>query len=602
MDGIRPRKAHWIKLNHQNRIPTRWISFDTEANKRISRSQEVQTWRLACAYRWRTSLKRGDAMERKEFWTPEKLWEWVTEFCRPEQRTVVWAHNLSYDIRIAQVFDILPQLGWRLDWCNLGSSVSSMTWRGERGTLVFADLFTWLPMRLEDIGELVGLPKGEMPVSDRSGKPWVDYCFRDAEIVYKAVSEIVKYIDTEDLGNWQPTGAGMSYATWRHKFMEHRVLVHDDEGALSAERAAMHTGRAEAWRHGTLEGDIWYEVDFRQAYTRIAAEVELPTKLKWHNGILSLDQYKQLRSRFRVLCRCEVRTAVPSVPCRSGQRYVWPSGRFTTWLWDAEVDSLLDSNGQVRILEAYVYTKHPILQRWAKWVLSVQDAPSETTPGVVKKWIKHSGRTLIGRLSLRSSQWAVWGTNPEGEQGISHMVDMHTGVVRRMMHVGGQTYEEVAKHEGQDSLPQVTGYIMSTCRVWLWQAMKTAGFDNIAHVDTDSLIVNTAGMHRLNRGYSRNFDDLFQVKAQYSTMTVYGPRNYRGDDVRKVAGVPRKAQETAPNVFQGESWTSLGTDLAGQNTGSVTVQKRTWNLKREDPRRDDAPGAGTFTVPKVIDQ
>lgn len=602
MDTDEKRTAHWIRLNHQNRIPTRWISFDTESQKFLRKKVETQTWSLACAYRWRTNLKSGDNVERAAFFSPGPFWEWVTEFCRPEQRTVIWAHNLSHDIRISAAFEILPKLGWRLEWCNLSSSVSSMTWRSDRGTLVFADLFTWLPMPLEDVGELVGLPKKDMPESSYAKRLWLEYCYRDAEIVYKAVSEMVKYIDTEDLGNWQPTGAGMAFATWRHKFMTEKVLVHADERALSAERAAMHTGRAEAWRHGELTGDTWYEVDIRQAYTRIAATVELPTKLKWHNRGLSRSQYLELRSRFRVLCRCEVRTAVPSVPVHSHGRIIWPIGRFTTWLWDAEVDSAFAEGGDIRILEAYVYTRKPVLQDWARWVMAVQQRPDTEASPVVRKWIKHSGRTLIGRLSLRSSQWALWGANPDGEQGVSHMVNVEDGRVTRMMHVGDQTFEETGKREGKDSLPQITGYIMSVCRVQLWDAMRVAGLTNIAHVDTDGLIVNADGLMRMTAHYGAEFRERFQIKSNYERMHVYAPRNYRGDDVRKVAGVPRKAVEVSPNVFEGESWSSLATDLSEKRTASVTVMQRTWEVNAKDPRRLSAPGAGTFTVPMVVDQ
>ena len=596
------RRAHWIKLNHQNRIPNRWIAFDTESKSWIKKGVETQTWNLACAYRWRTSLKAGDAMERAAFYHPEPFWEWVTEFCRPEQRTVIWAHNLGYDSRISAAFDLLPKMGWRLEWSNLSSSVSSMTWRSNRGTLVFADLFTWLPMPLEEVGKLVGLDKLDMPTVTWAKRKWLDYCYRDAEIVYRAVSDIVKFIDTQDLGNWQPTGAGMAFATWRHKFMTEKVLVHDNESALTAERQAMHTGRAEAWRHGELRGDRWYEVDIRQAYTRLAATSNLPTKIKFHTGAISRNQYMELRSRFAVLCKIQVRTDVPCLPTHRGQRHIWPIGEFTSWLWDAEVDLAMDECRSVRILESYVYTRHPILEQWALWVLKTQGMGPEVVSPVVAKWIKHSGRTLIGRLALRSSQWQVWGANPERAQGISHMVDVESGNVTRMMHVGDQTFQETGKVEGKDSLPQITGYIMSKCRVQLWQAMKAAGFLNIAHVDTDGLIVNDAGLIRLQNVYGAAFDSTFQIKARYNSMIVYSPRNYRGDDVRKTSGVPRKAVEVAPNVFEGESWSSLARDLGEGETDRVTVMKRTWELSTEDPRRMSAPGAGTYTVPYVMGQ
>lgn len=602
MDEKQERKAHWVKFNHQNRVPGRWISFDTESYTLVKGKERSQFWRVGAAWRWRTGLKGGDYAESEFFSTPEKLWQWVTDYCRPGERTVVTCHNLGYDVRISEVMRILPDLGWRLEWCNLGSTVSSMTWRGPRGTLVFSDLFTWLPMRLEDIGELVGVPKLNMPTTRAKIADWRTYCLRDAEIVYLAVKEIAAYIKSNNLGNWQPTGAGMSYATWRHKFMTHRVLVHDDEEALEAERKAMHTGRAEAWRHGEITGETWVEVDLKQAYTQIAAAMELPTKLKYHHGGLSRNQYMELRSRFAVLCHVQVRTSVPCVPVHSGQRTLWPVGEFDTWLWDAEMDIALDEADSVRIVECFVYTKAPILSDWAHWVLRIQGLPDEVSPPVIKKWVKHSGRTLIGRIALRTSQWAVWGGNPEGRAGISHMVDTESGKVSRMMHAGDRTFVEEEKREGRDSLPQVTGYIMSVCRTWLWNAMKIAGAENIAHVDTDSLIVNVKGLEAMYKAYGAGFGKLWQIKATYDKMHVYGPRNYRGDGIRKVSGVSKKAKEVEPNLFVGERWASMAGDMANGITGSVSMYDHTWHAKTADPRRMDAAGIGTFTQPVRLDQ
>jgi hypothetical protein len=598
----RERQNHWIRHNHQNRIPSRWIAFDTEARKEQHSDGETQSWRLGCAVKWRTDLATGNQAVYSGFDTPAELWQWVTGFCKPKTRTVVWAHNLGYDIRISQAMELLPELGWRLDWCNLGAQVSTMTWRSDQGTLTFADLTAWLPMSLEKVGELVGIPKMRMPNAHTSRKGWVEYCMNDVRILHKAVDEIVSFVRSEDLGNWQPTGAGMAFATWRHKFLSHKVLVHNDMDAIAAERAAMHTGRAEAWKHGTLKGDIWTELDLRQAYVHIARDTDLPTKLKWHTGPLTLRQYDELRGRFRVLVRAEVRTAVPAVPCNVGGRVIWPVGTFTTWLWDCELDMALDSAEQVIIRESYVYTRAPVLAEWAAWVLDVQRWDDEKASPVIKRWIKHSGRTLIGRIALRTASWAVWGSNPEQEAGISYIVDAETGTINRLMHVGEQTMVEEARVEGQDSLPQITGYIMSESRRVLWTAMVVAGLDNIAHVDTDSILVNSAGLARLSQHYGELFASMWQPKATYRVLTVYGPRNYRAGYDRKVSGIPKQAVEVEPNTFAGESWSSMAGDMAAGRQGTVTITYKQWRMATKDPRRMSRRGSGTGTEPIRVDQ
>lgn len=588
------RFSHWVKLNHQNRVPCRWVAFDSESYVTYQGDTEIQTWAMGAAIRWRTDLKTGDHAEAKTFDSALELWQWVTDFCKPRQRTCVVAHNLGHDVRITQALELLPQLGWRLEWCNLDRNVSAMTWRSDRGTLVLWDTWTWLPMPLVTVAPTVGLRKLQIPPDNAKHWRWERYCMRDAEIVYRVVSELIDYVRSQNLGNWQPTGAGMSYATWRHKFMTHKVLVHDDIEALEAERSAMHTGRAEAWKHGLVDTTVWTEVDMRNAYVTIAAECELPTKLKMVLGSLSVGQYRKLAKHYRVLCLVSCTTDTPIVPFHNGTRTLWPVGTFTTWLWDTEIALLLGSAATVRILKAYVYTKAPILQAWAEWALFVLHSDGEANTAVVKTWVKHCSRALIGRIALRVTQWELFGSNPYDQACITHTVDVETGKTHRLMHVGSQTFEETGLVEGRDSLPQVTGWIMAECRVRLWQAMCAAGLDHIAHVDTDSLLVDRVGLKALRSAYGATFDRGWQIKGSRRRVIVYGPRNYRWGRARKVSGVPRKATETLPNVFHGEKWQGVSQALEAGGACSVVVEPGEWTVTATDPRRRDGVGVGTL--------
>src|SRR5271168_5174836 len=110
------RTPHWIKENRQERIPARMVALDTESKSSRVGEMQTQVWRIGCAIRWRTDLKTGDHAEPGVFYDAESMWKWIDDFCKAETRTVVWAHNISHDIRIASAFTILPQLGFRLEW------------------------------------------------------------------------------------------------------------------------------------------------------------------------------------------------------------------------------------------------------------------------------------------------------------------------------------------------------------------------------------------------------------------------------------------------------------------------------------------------------
>jgi hypothetical protein len=596
------RANHWVKANHQCRIPKRWVTFDTESRTEKGENEEIQRWASGAAVRWRRDLKTGEHEERATFDSALDLWSWVSDYCMSGVRTIVYAHNLGHDIRISDVFSILPLLGFKLEWCNLDSNVSAMTWRSDHGTLVLCDLFTWIPKPLHDIGRLVGLEKLRMPDVSAVRREWDTYCQRDADIVALAVKELIAYIDSEKLGNWQPTGAGMAYSTWRHRFMTHKVLIHDNEEVLKDERSAMHTGRAEAWRHGVCSGDMWSEVDLRSAYTRIAAEEEVPAKYKFSCGGIISKQYVELQAHYRLLCKVRVTTDLPVAPFNTGDRTIWPVGTFDTWLWDCEVDELLAEGQTVHIQAVHAYSRGPVLRDWATWVLASQHTDRTETPDVVKAWLKHSGRSLIGRLSLRVPSWEPYGENPFSNPGLSYDVDTVTGKISRMMHVGNQTFIETASHEGRDSCPQITGWIMAKCRALLWRAMRSAGLDNIAHVDTDCVLVNTAGLANLRSDYWGVFNDIWQIKATWGSLLVYGPRSYRAGRERKMSGIPKKAVEVEYGRFKGEKWNGLASDMMSGRAGAVTVMPGVWHVNTEDPRRLSAADDAGRTVAIVVNQ
>lgn len=589
------RQAHWVKENKQERMPPRMVVFDTESRSHRDGDSEIQTWRVGCAIRWRTDLKSGDRAEASVFETAWDLWEWITGYCKKGTRTVAWAHNLGHDVRISGCFTILPQMGFTLEWCNLDRNVSAMVWRSDHGTLVLADTWTWVPLALSAIGPMVNSPKFAMPKASDDDDIWAIYCMQDVRILYRVVWELVGFIQDQHLGNWQPTGAGMAYATWRHRFLSDKVLVHDDSGALEAERAAMHTGRAEAWRHGLISGVTWTEVDMSNAYLTIARECELPRKLRLQCGRITLAQYRRLAGRNRVLCSCRIRTASPVVPAKVGGRILWPVGEFDTWLWDTEVDCALRHGASVSIHKAYVYARAPILREWAIWCSQILSGELGATSPVVRTWVKHTARALIGRIALKTRSWELFGSNPDGITGITRLIDREAGTVSRLMHVGDLTMIETDEGESKDSIPMVTSWVMAECRVRLWEAMTAAGLDHLAHVDTDSLLVDPEGLTRLETVLGEAYRGLWHVKGSWRTIDVYGPRRYLRGRERVLAGIPGRAERVTDTVYRGEKWASASSDLETLGDGVVTTRWDTWTLRRDDPRRRDATGASGRT-------
>jgi hypothetical protein len=377
---------------------------------------------------------------------------------------------------------------------------------------------------------------------------------------------------------------------WRHNHLDHKVLVHNDAPALEAERAAMHAGRAEAWWHGKADGGPFADWDCHMSYPRIAAECAVPVKLWAYDGKPTKTVHEWARQHWAVLCRVEVDTDVPVVPHHTGERIIWPVGRFETTLWQPELDLIRSTGGTYRVLEQWRYNLAPALKSWAKWSMWACDSASSPLTPVQRTWAKHQSRAMIGRLALRLRAWEQWGANPDGRCGLSDLLDISAGTTTRLMHVGDRTFAEGERREASSSLPQITGWIMSVARVRLWEATVAAGQANVLHIDTDSLITNAAGSARMTAAVAAGLPGGWRRKTTHRRLRVIGPRHYRTAERDVLPGVPRTATEREPGVWVGEIWQSLAGALEDGTPGQVRITEREYRPREFDPRR---PTAGT---------
>lgn len=579
------RRAHYVRPNETTRIPRRHIVFDTEARRTADPHGEVQVWRCAAATFIATEGRREPETRHGWYENPRTLWEDVSEHARPRKRTVCWAHNLAYDLRLAAAFTHLPALGWELIDVNVAQHGCWVKWRRDTATLVMIDSTAVWPCPLEDLGKDLGIPKVDLPADDATDEEWQVRCERDVAILTAAVRDYLDWIETDDLGNWQMTGAGQAWATWRHKFYTHRVLVHDDNDALAAERRAMWTGRAEVWRWGPAPPGGVYEYDLSTAYARLARDFDVPVRLVTSVGACTTERFDKLTRHYAVLADVTVTAPCPTVPCYVDGRIVWPTGTFTTTLWDCEVELARNYGATVEVHRAWTYLKAPALREWATWVLSELDPHTATLTPIRRRVVKHWSRALIGRFAMRYRRWEPWGTAPDDALALLEGTDLRTREGYQLMRAGRQILARTGMEEGEGSVPAITGYIMALARCRLWNLMAYLGERNVLYVDTDSVMV-TADQRERVEAFSRTFPEWgLRVKRSWPSATFYAPRQIVLGAKPRVAGIPRSATHTGLGTFAGEVWQSLEGAMRHGQGEQVVIRNRKWHLRGTDSRR-----------------
>lgn len=590
---------HVIRANEQTRIPRRFIYLDTEARQKVE-TQKVQTWRLGV-----TAFTRSDNPTKE--WSepnyvthddPTGLWQYVDGRTVRRARTVLVAHNLAYDLRIARAFHIVPKFGWRLDRLGLHDRSLTVTWRRDDRSLVMVDSMSWLPTSLESIGGLPSIPKLDLPEWDESDEAWEARCKRDVEILFASYHSLVEFVEREDLGNWQRTGAGMAWANWRHCHYTHKVQIHDSEEAQRAETESTYTGRCEAWRHGKLTGGPFTEWDLPMAYARVALDIEVPTRLGYHVTCPPLHYAIPVRRGRRVLCKATVSTKGPILPVKRSTGFLWPVGEFSGWYWDSELELAMREGAAVEIDEAWVYPSDRALADWARWVIDVAEGTDDRYTPVERMAVKHWSRALIGRFASKYKVWEPfehWHADTVESAG---WIDLDAQQMGTRLTLGRESWIAMEEQYGADAFPAVQAAVMSECRSRLWRIMRTAGLSEVVYCDTDSVITTSRGSRRLSAiGANAGLWGL-RPKRRWRELTILGPRQLSLDGAPRFSGIPHAAKAGSDGRLRGERWESLSNAFALGRADQVVITPTTWTVTGKDARRTHHSDGSTS--PKVL--
>lgn len=590
---------HFIRRNEANRYPRRIITLDCEAMIQETKSGERQTFRLAVASF--DLINQADLQSAKTEWESfddaESLWSWVEKHCKTKSRTVLVAHNLSYDLRISDGMRILQARGWELAFLALDSSRCCARFKRKGASLVMVDLNSWLPTTLAKVASCLGRRKRRLPKQSDPAEKWQRYCRNDVEITREAFLRILRYLESSDLGNFRMTGPAMAMGAYRHRFLPPiGLLAHREKPILDTERMAAWAGRCEVWQHGEIEGPL-YEWDFRLAYLNIATTTSLPVRLRGEANEMSIANLRRLSKHRAILAECYVRTDQAVLPARLNGGVGWPVGEFNTVLWDNELLSAHASGAEITIGRAWVYMTFPALAEWAIWLRGLLASDGLPVDALERIMLKDWARSLIGRFGARWPQWEKVAKLPNSDLQLVPYVVHETGEEGAYLQNGHNWFEKTGMVDAPDAMPAIMGYIMAESRVRLLNAAMKAGLENIVYMDTDSLIVNADGNERLSAVNPGDIAGEFVCKAEYKRGLFLGPRQIKLDSELRIAGLPKSAIQRGPRSFEATVWEGMAEGIRRGHHGEVRIYRRAVRVRGIDKRRRHL--AGGATVPYV---
>lgn len=591
--------GYGIKPLTTTRIPGDHIILAARARLSGDRGTYRESWRVASTTYAHTVNATPNRTQTRTHWTAEGLWIQVDAWTGRKGLTFMWTYDLSWTARVTNLLGHLPRMGWRLDALSLNPGAPWMVFRRGDATLKVVDLKSIWPHTLERIAQWFGLGIPTAPTDTSADAYWLHVITADRTAMETATYSYLRWIQENELGSLAVTGNTQAFNAFRRRFMAEGILVHNDPELYELERAAMWTGRAEAYWHGSVLRQNVDEWDFSSAYTNLCATEPVPV---FPQG--SINPKEDLTDVMpgngeAILAEVEVETDVPSIPVRVGGQILWPIGSFRTVLWTPELRVALDTCRSVRLIRGERYRTAYALYHWGQWILAQLGAEDEVIPAWLKDILKRWGNILVGRFGMRYPQWSKVGHSEVSDVYMSPGWDLDSGDEWALMQVGHEMWLQTGTATPRYSAPMITGYVMSLMRAKLWRLIEAMPPQSLLYVDTDAVLTTDRFRRDMASLASWEMFAGLRLKRSWHGMAIYGPRQLVTGESVRVAGIPKSANRTDRHDFEGEVTESFEQAIATRSTDAVRLTTRQWHVEGTDPRRR-SDGYG-WTWPHTVD-
>lgn len=580
-------KAHWLRPGGRTTTPRVVVPFDTETQYEIRAGSEVLT--LRC---WDAIIRHrpagGAGAGHVDHWdgeTPLELAQTLQAASQLTGEAWCFAHNAGFDLTVTSLPMVLQELGWEPDFVNIGDETCVFALKREGAKLLITDTWSWLRCSLETAAKDVGMRKTKLPDQDDSLAAWHHRCHHDVQILDRLLVQLLDWWDEADVGSFGVTGASCGWRTLRARLPEKAVLVGAEQPRTRLEREAIFGGRKEVWQVGRLRGRWVEDWDLAAAHLTTMAALPLPAHPIRAERWSPPPRPQAPPAGLGAVCTVEITTQVPCAPLRAGEEVWWPVGTFRTVLTTPELAQVLKDADKVVILTAQWYQLTDAMQDWGRWCLGLQATQDSEVPRVVKRVAKGWGRAVPGRFALKTSKLIREAPATHLGWALEPGYDLDTGDSLETVTYGGiaRTYRK--DQDGSDVSPVVLAFVEGYVRAAMAEIIRSRPAGELLQCNTDGWWEIRPGRTSSDAAGSVPAPYRAVRKAVTRDVTVMGPNHMDAAGDRRLAGVPKDAQQSLDGSYMWQDWPGLRWQLQFSRPGEYLRPGREMRLADHYCRR-----------------
>jgi hypothetical protein len=565
------------------------VFFDTETyRKKCEYDIEIQTLKLGVACYCRMDTK--NYFQRWITFTIDKeFYEFIESCVRKNTTLYVFAHNISFDLPISNIIRNLLDNGWTEKFVSLNHRQIILKFRKDKKSICFLDTYNFLPFSVETLGNKIGLEKLKIDFDTCTDEELKTYCKRDVEIIAIAMKNFMDFIKKNDLGSIGLTLAQQAWKTFRHKFMKHKIYIHNHENALKLENEAYFGGRNEAFFIGEKKGKF-YKLDVNSMYPYVMRNYDYPTKLVGYiKEDVDIDRVKEILNKYCVIARCILNTSEPTFPKKINRKLVFVEGFLETVLCTEALKYAIEKGYVTRIKEIAVYEKARIFEDYVDYFYNLRQKAKENNDRVTDLMSKLLLNSLYGKFGQRVRETLVWDIE---------YVTLEDGTILDYVVLEDKRYTvyrwfdkayliSTSEESSYEAFPAIAAHVTDYARMYLWSFIKMCVDNNdyykrthVFYIDTDSLIVDHEGFRRLESFLDSNELGKLKLEVEADYLCIFGLKDYILGDEVKTKGIKKNAIKVKDKCFIQPVFPCLSKVLKTNQEGFLIIKNVTKELRR----------------------
>ncbi len=573
------RKDGAIPQITQERYPSRLIVWDTEAWRgEVTGGVELQSLRLGVA--WLAELD-NQAHPYNESWheftTMNDLADLVEYWTRKDKTVYLYAHNLKYDLQLSGLFTALIERSWRTTLFVVDDPPTFIRLKRGRMSILMVDTFNYWQFSLSAMGEQLGLSKLPMPDEKENNPAWFVYCRRDVEVLRDYLLSFMRFLQDNNLCGLGLTVASQAFRSYRHRFMQAEIILHNRPEVLSLERSAYFGGRTEAFFIGQAPEQPYYKLDINSMYPSVMKEELYPVELLGSSEHITLERLEYLLSRYYVVAEVDLQASHNPYPYSNGFKLLFPTGVYHTSLHHPELVYALAHKEIQSVSRVAIYRSEKIFSEYVSFFHQVKQRAEEAGNRVERHQAKIFLNSLYGKFGQREiiSKLQPNPGEPRYERLTGYSQALGTNI--EVNYLGNQIEVRYKGGEATYSSPVIAGAVTAYARMKLYNLIQAAGTRNVFYVDTDSLFVNQAGYEALLPFLDDHRLGALKLEDTQTHLVIRGLKDYEFGAEVKHKGVPKRATQIDVDTWQyqhfrgAKTWVSEGLPVGVTVT---TVTKR----------------------------